>query len=67
MTEDREKHPGLLGAHKVHNSVKLALDPWHGRPARGKRDLTWVWIMAGTAMPRFACECLGGMRFPRYL
>ena len=44
---------------------QFAPGPWHGRPARGKRDLTRVWIIAGTAMPRLACECLGGMRFPR--
>jgi len=46
---------------------QFAPGPWHGRPARGKRDLTRVWIIAGTAMPRLACECLGGMRFPRHL
>src|SRR6266516_5872964 len=33
----------LLGAHKVHSSVKFAPGSWHGRPARGKWDLNRSW------------------------
>src|SRR6266511_5362110 len=52
---------GFLGAYKVHNSVKFASGPWHGRPARGE-DINSV--MAGKAMPRLGG--LGGMRIARY-
>src|SRR6266566_5043727 len=33
----------VLGARKVHKSVKFAYGPWHGRPARESEYPRWSW------------------------